>query len=270
MQREGGVERRFDRRQHHGQVLGLAARHHRVDRNLLDSELDQVGRAQAQNLAGIAAGAREHPEHPLLGGDDDRKAVGPAALVDRLDLVLVIAERDAARVEPRLAEADPEVLQGAGLDVQRSAARPHRREVRADARHAADALPFGAVPAVGARHFLAAVQADQGGHDLDAEPVRYVQRGVVDAGLERLGEAGVVLRVDGEPAPCLERREHRRGQYAGRAVALDHRDQAVGRQVHLWCGHLVSLCVAPRSRGASAVCGAVYVAADGGSMRGCQ
>ena len=82
------------RGEHQRQVLGLAAGHHRVDRDLLDRALDEVGRHDGDDVVGRAGRALEHPQHARLGRRHDRQAVGPAAVEQRLQLVL---ERRRAR-----------------------------------------------------------------------------------------------------------------------------------------------------------------------------
>ena len=46
------VHAAFDRGEHDRQVLGPAAGHHRVDRDLLDRALDEVGRDDRDDVVG--------------------------------------------------------------------------------------------------------------------------------------------------------------------------------------------------------------------------
>ena len=76
---EGRIARRLDRREHDRQVLGPAARHHRVDRDLLHRGAAVVGRDLAHELRALAGGAREHPLHALArtAGTTGRPSVTP-------------------------------------------------------------------------------------------------------------------------------------------------------------------------------------------------
>ena len=89
---------------HPRQVLGLAAGHHGVDRDLLDRHRHQVGRHDGDHLVRVAVVPCEHAQHPLLGGRHHRQAVGEAAVEHRLHLVVEIGELDAARLQHVAAE----------------------------------------------------------------------------------------------------------------------------------------------------------------------
>ncbi len=92
-----------DRGQDDGQILGSAAGHDRVDRDLLDGAFDQVGRNHRDDFVGLPRGPGEHPRDPLRRRGHERKAVGPTSVVHRFGLVLVRAEFDAPR--PKVADA---------------------------------------------------------------------------------------------------------------------------------------------------------------------
>jgi hypothetical protein len=77
---EGGLEHRLHRGHDHGEVGGLAARHDRVDRELLDAGLAPERRHEAEDSLRILAGARDHRLHPLGGGGHDGQPVAPVPL----------------------------------------------------------------------------------------------------------------------------------------------------------------------------------------------
>jgi hypothetical protein len=81
VQVEQRVGQRLDGGQHDGEVLGTAAGHHRVDRELLHRRLALAGGQDADDLQGIPAGGAQHLAHARLGGRHDRQPVGPAALL---------------------------------------------------------------------------------------------------------------------------------------------------------------------------------------------
>ncbi len=80
VQHEQRIERGLQHAQHHGHVFRLAARHHGVDRHLLDGAGREVGRNQAHDLVGLAVGAAQHAQDALVGRRHDGQAVAPAAL----------------------------------------------------------------------------------------------------------------------------------------------------------------------------------------------
>ena len=91
---------------------GLAARHHRVDGDLLDRRLAAVGRHDADDVLRVARRVVEHRDDALGRRRHDRQAVGQAALVERLERVLELADRSSrermrpsarARAAPRAA-----------------------------------------------------------------------------------------------------------------------------------------------------------------------
>ena len=86
--------RGLDRGEHHRQVLGLAAGHHRVDRHLLDRARGPGRAARPRRPRPGAAVPLEHAQHPRRRRRHDRQAIGPAAREAGFDLVL---ERRRAR-----------------------------------------------------------------------------------------------------------------------------------------------------------------------------
>src|SRR5205085_5463953 len=136
-------------------------------------------------------------------------------------LVLVLADLDAARFETGLVEAHLEPLDDAGLDVLGAAARTLLRQAVAEPAYPGQPLPFAAVPAIGAGDLAAAFEADQGRHDLDLQLMRDIEREVVHRARHGVGERRIVLREDGQAGAARQFTEHRRGQFTGRAIALD-------------------------------------------------
>ena len=84
---EGRIGHRLDRREHDRQILGTAARHHRVDRHLLDGRAAVVGRDLAHEVLAIAGGAGQHPLHALARRRDHGQAVGDALVEPDLEIV---------------------------------------------------------------------------------------------------------------------------------------------------------------------------------------
>ncbi len=74
----------------------------------------------------------------------------------------------------------------------------------------------------------------------------------------RVGKARIVLAVDREAGAPRQFAQHRRGHHAGRAVALDDRDQAILRQRAHRDPRLVLFCrsMNPRRVGGNAASGA--------------
>ena len=87
VQVERVVAHRFHCRDHHRQVVGPAARHDRVDRDLLDGGAAVVGRHLGDQLVGGAARRLDGARDPLGRGRHHRQAVGHAARVELLDRI---------------------------------------------------------------------------------------------------------------------------------------------------------------------------------------
>ena len=172
-----------------------------------------------------------------VGGTTGRPSVQPA-VEHRLGLVLVLAELDPARAETGGAGGVGAGGGDVGVEGARAAAGPVLGQSGAERRPPVSASHSGrSQPSVRAttsppRH------AEQRRHGVDLERERDLELGVVDD-LHAVRERRVVLRVDGERERAVgEVGEHRRDELAGRAVALDDRDQPVGE----WrCGHARSM-----------------------------
>src|SRR5204863_2768288 len=170
----------------------LAAGHYRVDRDLLDGCGGESRRHQPQHLLRIARGAVEHAQDALLGRRHQRQPVRPAAPEHRLLFVLILADLDAARFETGLVEAHLETLDDAGLDILGAASRALFGEAIAEPAHTSEALPLAAVPAIGTGDLAAALEADQGRHDLDLELKRDIERELLHRSAHGVGERRIV------------------------------------------------------------------------------
>ena len=227
MQPEQRVQRRFHRRQHHRQVFRLAPGHDRVDRHLFHRTGRQQRRHVAQHFGGVAGRAHQHVHHPGGGRRHHGQSVTPIAVETGLDIVFLLANGDFARRDPGFTVADFQLGQVDGIDVQRTAARPQWRQIRADTGQPGQRRPFPLVPAIGPRHLRTIPHADQCRHDLDAQPVRDIQRQVIRHAGDALGEGRIVLRIDLQPACPGKLRQYRHHQFAGRAVPLHDGDKTI-------------------------------------------
>ena len=224
---EQRIERRLEHAQHDRHVLRLAARHHRVDGDLLDRARRQVRRNQSHDLVGLALGAAQHAQDALVRRRHDRQAVAPAALEAGLPRIVPVADRDLARLQAGLAVARDQRLLHAGLDRLGAAARLPGRQAVAFRSVAGDAQPLGAIPADRALDFPAALVADQRRHGLDLQVKRLFEREIVDHGLHARRKGRVVLGEHGQRAGAIERAHHRLDHDAGVALALGDDDEAV-------------------------------------------
>ena len=225
---EARYQRGFDRRQHGREIFGPAAGHDGVDGRLLHGAGRKIGRNLANDLVGRPRRAGQHPGDAQVGRRHDRQAVGPAPVERRLHRVVMVLHDDLPRGKRDVSEAHRQPFRHAELDRQRPAAGLVLRQVPAESPVAGQRPPFGLVPTDGARGLPAAAEADQGRHGLDVESVGELQVAVMP-GIGALGKGGVVLR-DRHGARRRQFREDRLDEDAGRAVALDHRQQAVGRK----------------------------------------
>ena len=98
---------RLHRGEHPREVLGETARHHGSDGDLLDGDVDEIGRDGRDDLVERSRRASEHAQHALLGRRHDGEAVGPPALEHQLELVLELGDLDAARAQDRGTEPHP-------------------------------------------------------------------------------------------------------------------------------------------------------------------
>ena len=163
-------------------------------------------------------------------GGDDGQAVGPAPLEHRLDLVLERGQLDrrACRQPPSKRTRSRSAMVGStDSDPQPG---PVLGQTVAEPGRPAELLPVGPGPALGAGRLLAALDQQQGRDRLDVVVVGHVELGVVDPVADLLGEGRVVLGVHGDAATpaAVQLGEHGADEHAGRAVALDHGDDAVG------------------------------------------
>jgi hypothetical protein len=75
----------------HRQIFSIAARHHRVDRNALDSSFAESRWQLGDDFIGFARGAGKHARNTLLRWRHDRQPIAPAALavelVDGIEIV---------------------------------------------------------------------------------------------------------------------------------------------------------------------------------------
>ncbi len=124
-----------------GRYSGFAPGHHRVDGDLLDGALHEIGRDHRDDLVGRSGGAFEHAQHAGLGGSDDGKTVGPASIEQGLGLVLERGDLDAPTAQDGAAEAHREHVDHVGVDGQRAAPRPLFGQVRAERRLSRRASP---------------------------------------------------------------------------------------------------------------------------------
>ena len=85
VQREGGIGHRLQRGQQHRHVLGPAAGHHGVDRDLLGRDRAPARRLAQHDVVRPAPGGLEKPAHRLRGRRHHGEPVRPAALEVRLD-----------------------------------------------------------------------------------------------------------------------------------------------------------------------------------------
>ena len=131
-----------DGREDDRQVLGAAAREHRVDRDLLHRAVHEVRRHDRDDLVGCPRGALEHPQHPGLGRRHDRQPVGPAAVEERLVLVLQLRQVDATAGQPPGPEPHREAVDLVGVQRAAAAPRPLLGQPLPQRRHAGERLPL--------------------------------------------------------------------------------------------------------------------------------
>ena len=86
------IERRFNGGQHQREVLGRAARHHGVDRDLLDRAVGVVGRDFGDLLLRVAVYCGQHRSHALGRGRNDGQAVGQPLLKEEFVDIDVVGD----------------------------------------------------------------------------------------------------------------------------------------------------------------------------------
>ena len=82
----------LDRGDDHGHVLGLAARHHRVDGDLLGGDGDRAVGDEPDLLLAVEPGGLEHRADPVFGRRDDRKTIRPSLREAELDGVADVGD----------------------------------------------------------------------------------------------------------------------------------------------------------------------------------
>ena len=107
---------RFERRDHDRQILGLASRHHGVDRDFLDRHRRQVRRHDRDDVARIAPRPRQHPHHALGRRRHHGQTVGQPALEHEFEYVFGVAQLDSARGQLVAARIRLEPLRDSRLD----------------------------------------------------------------------------------------------------------------------------------------------------------
>ena len=183
----------LDRGEHHRQVLGLAAGHHRVDRR---PSRRCTSTRSGGTTATISSGARVVPSsirstRSSVGGTTGRPSVQPA-VEQRLDLVF---ERRRARPGGCAAPTPPKRTRSSstrsGSTRHRAAAGPHDGQVGAEVGDAGDALPrrSRSQPTVRSTS-TPSLDADQRRHRLDVVVPADGEVGVVDRRRRRRGTSG--------------------------------------------------------------------------------
>ncbi len=215
---------RLERRQHDRQVLRETAGHHRVDRDLLDRALDEVGRNDRDDVGRIAGGARAHAGDPLGGRRHEGEPVAPTARVHRLALVLGVAELDRAGLQLRGDQGNEAGVDDFGIVRSRPASGTPVGETDAEIVDAGELLPPAALPADEPVDLVPVLHANQRRHGVDVERERNVEPGVV-VRADAVGKRGIVLGVDREL--LAELREDGRDELARRARPLHDCDEAV-------------------------------------------
>ena len=105
----------FDRRDDDRQVLGLTARHDRVDRHLLDGRRREVRGDDRNQVLSVPRGAREHAQDALGGRGDHGEAVGQPLVVQEFVQVVVTPDFDPAGAERAPLGLRRQALGDAGL-----------------------------------------------------------------------------------------------------------------------------------------------------------
>ena len=232
--------RGLERREDHRHVLRLRAGHHRVDGDLLDGALDEVGGHDRNHLVGGAGRAREHPQHSCLCRSDHGQAVGPPSIEEGLGFVLERGDLDPPAAQHRCSEPDGEHVDHVGIDRQRAAAGPHVGEARPQSLDGGERFPRRPGPAEGPFDLDAVLHPDQGRDGLDVVVVRDREVLVVDR-CEALGEGRLVLGEDGElDAGFAQLMQDRGHEHTRGALGLDDGDDPIGqRSAHArtltWC-----------------------------------
>ena len=228
VQHEQRIERRLEHAQHHRHVFRLAARHHRVDRHLLDRAGREVGRDQAHDLVGLALGAAQHAQDALVGRRHDRQAVGPAALEAGLDRIVPVRRRRSRATsgrDRRSARSAPRARRARRSWSRSPAARPAGRRPQRHRRRAAS-IRLRSQPTVRSTSRPSLKRIRVGTASMLSRNERSRSWSSIT---ERTpdGKGRIVLADHGQRAGAVEALHHRLDQHAGRTVALGDDDQAV-------------------------------------------
>ena len=241
---------RFEHRNHHRQVFGLASRHHGVGCDLLDRERRQVGRNGRDHFLRIAARTSVHPHHALRRRRNYREAVSQATLEHELEWIFFGAKLNLTRAQGRARRFGGQPLGHSRLDRLRAASGTRGRigtpvnswlgsrlrstcQTRCLGKHA---LPIGLVEALEAAQLgTALVREHDGRNDLDIVGVRdfegriveHRRRELVLLDHERVARRVLADRDDVElAAKSLRcRLDERHRHPAGRAILLDEAEQ---------------------------------------------
>ena len=137
------VQARLDRGEHDRQVLGPAAGHHRVDRDLLDRALDEVGRDDAPRprRAARVVPSSMRSTRASVGGTTGRPSVQPRSNIASTSSSSV-GQLDPPAAQHGSAEAHPQLVDAIGVDRQRAAPGPVVGQAGAEAGLAGERLPL--------------------------------------------------------------------------------------------------------------------------------
>jgi hypothetical protein len=216
VQGELGLRRRLHRREHDRQRLRRTARHHGVDRHLLDGGLAVVGRQHRDHLLRVAARVLQHRDDALRRGRHHRQAVGDAAVEEGLERILERADLDRTRADSALPAGRPggEASRHVGIAGAAGAARPELGQptrVELDPRLARQLGQPVALDPLDAVALVVPVEQDECRHGVGIEPrgeleilveLRHPRepqplglgRGLVRLGLRHHAHAGPVER----------------------------------------------------------------------------
>jgi hypothetical protein len=107
---------RFDGGQDDRQILGTAAGHDRVDRDLLHGRRGEIGRDDRDHVLWVAGRSREHAKDALGRRGNNGKPVGESPVKEKLHRVVALRDLDATRpnrTPPRLSR---QPFRDSGLD----------------------------------------------------------------------------------------------------------------------------------------------------------
>ena len=228
-----GRERRLHHREDDRHVLGLAAGHHRVDRDLLDRAGRVVRRDRADHLLRIAGRAPEHAQHPHRGRRDHGQPVAPAAGEAELVLVLGRVHVDDPRLQGRGSEGDLQNFRHAGGP--RSSSRSPAGSPAA--RRRAGSSPVTRVHSARSQPTVRSASAPSSTRmrvgTVSTAKRHECSRARSSTGSSPRRKRRIVLGVDGQRrAARRDLAQHRLHEVAGGAVALGDDDELRARAGH--------------------------------------